>query len=304
MTPAERASAYVAKMDAAIAGQGGSQAASLVACKIVEFGLDSASAMDVFAEYNRRCRPPWSERDLARKLAWAAQRTRPKAEFTNDLSPNTYEPPVAATRAWPLLNTPMRDKVIAQGFGVADLMEDSADFPTSAMDALRVLFPGNPLICCGMDSYKFETRPLAQWSLEAHEQQLIAPSPMTSETGKTLEGKISAHALENTGPRRYAVIEFDTGTTDEQAGLIIHLAGYAPLVMAVHSAGKSIHAWFYVSGQDESRILKFYRYAVTLGADHHTHLRSQFVRMPEGTRPKGGLKLRQPVYFWRPERIK
>ena len=114
--------------------------------------------------------------------------------------------------------------------------------------------------------------------------QLIVPSPMTSRTGLTKDGRESKHTLSNTGPRRFLICEFDTGTTDQHAALLIHLAGYAPMVCAVHSGGKSLHGWFFVEGEPEDRILKFFRYAVSLGADPATWPCSQFVRMPDGRR--------------------
>ena len=43
------------------------------------------------------------------------------------------------------------------------------------------------------------------------------------------------------------------------------------------------------------------RYAVSLGADRATWTRSQFVRMPDGTRDNGK---RQTVYFFNPEVLK
>jgi hypothetical protein len=117
---------------------------------------------------------------------------------------------------------------------------------------------------------------------------------MTATKGLTKDEKKSAHALSNTGPRRFLICEFDTGTTDAHAALLIHLAGYAPLVCAVHSGGKSLHGWFLVAGQPEDRVLRFFKYAVSIGADHATWTRSQFVRMPDGTRDNGN---RQIVYF-------
>jgi len=64
---------------------------------------------------------------------------------------------------------------------------------------------------------------------------------MMARTGRTREGKESAHALETTGPRRFLVIEQDSGRIDEQAAVLLHLVERAPLAVAVHSAGKSIH---------------------------------------------------------------
>ena len=123
---------------------------------------------------------------------------------------------------------------------------------------------------------------------------LIVPSPMTAQTGKTKEGKESEHTLQSTGPRRFLVIEQDSGSADEQAAILLHLAEHAPLVLAVHSGGKSIHGWFAAAGQIEDRLLLFMRYAVSLGADRALWTRSQFSRLPDGTRENGK---RQITYF-------
>ena len=85
-----------------------------------------------------------------------------------------------------------------------------------------------------------------------------------------------------------------SGGTDDHAAILIHLAEYAPLVCAVHSGGKSLHGWFFVASQPEDKIVRFFRYAVSLGADPATWTRSQFVRMPDGTRNNGA---RQTVFF-------
>lgn len=55
------------------------------------------------------------------------------------------------------------------------------------------------------------------------------------------------------------------------------------------------------AGQPEERLRRFMRYAVALGADRATWTRSQFVRMPDGTRDNGE---RQTVYFFNPEVIR
>jgi hypothetical protein len=41
------------------------------------------------------------------------------------------------------------------------------------------------------------------------------------------------------------------------------------------------------SRQPEARIEKFFRYVMSLGADHGKWTRPQFVRMPDGTRGNG-----------------
>ena len=123
---------------------------------------------------------------------------------------------------------------------------------------------------------------------------------MSSVDGLTKDGRRSRHTLANTGPRRFLVCEFDRGTTDEHAALLLHLGTLGPLVCAVHSGGKSLHGWFRVDAQTEAEVERFFRYAVSLGADPATWTRSQFVRMPGGTRggsATGDPGKRQAVYF-------
>lgn len=156
-----------------------------------------------------------------------------------------------------------------------------------ADEVLDLLFPGNPLLCVGESQFRFDTRPRESWRGRLARCQFIVPSPMTSVYGTTKAGKRSKHTLENTGPRRFLVIEFDQGGFDQHAAILHHLASYGDFVMAVHSGGKSIHGWFYCLGVEEARLLKFMRYAVGLGADPATWTKSQFVRLPDGQRENG-----------------
>jgi hypothetical protein len=209
-----------------------------------------------------------------------------------------HAPSIQFTLKWPAVNQEQREAIIKDGAGLADLWELSPvplnDNDPRSEEIVDRLFPGNPLLCCGKSNAVFSTRPREMWRGELSRLALIVPSPMSALMGLTKEGKESAHALGNTGPRRFLVVEFDQGTLDEHAALLIRLAGYAPMVCAVHSGGKSLHGWFYVHGQPEDRVLKFFRYAVSLGADHHTWGHSQFVRMPDGTRDNNN---RQTVFF-------
>ncbi len=207
-------------------------------------------------------------------------------------------PPLAAC-AWPAVNTKARAEIVADGGGLVDLWELSpvrieTNEPRTE-EILDLLFPGTPLLCCGLSSSAFDTRPREDWRGQSSALQFIVPSPMSTPSGTTkTTGKVSAHTLSNTGPRRFLVVEFDTGTTDEHAALLLHLAVRAPLVLVVHSGNKSLHGWFYCAGQPEDKLRRFTEYAVVLGADHATWTRSQFVRMPDGQRANGQ---RQTVYF-------
>jgi hypothetical protein len=197
--------------------------------------------------------------------------------------------------------------------------ESLGPFTEQIIDAL---FPGNPLLCVGKSAREFATRRREIWRGKLSRYPLIVPSPMARVKGKTGEGKESEHCLDNTGPRWFLVVEFDfsvkarDGVSDSEwapmvraweadgisvadacAALLAHLAEQAPMALAVHSGGKSIHGWFYCAGQTESTLRRFMDYAHSIGADPATWTRSQFVRMPEGTRDNGK---RQKVYFFNP----
>jgi hypothetical protein len=203
---------------------------------------------------------------------------------------------------WPAVNQEQREAIIRDEGGLADLwecspvrIEDDAAHTEKLIDAL---FPGNPLLCCGRSNREFDTCPREDWRGQLAELALIVPSPMSAVEGVTMEGNLSRHTLDNTGPRRFLVVEFDTGTPDDHAALLLHLATIGPLVLAVHSGGKSLHGWFYCAGQPEALLYRFMRYSVSLGADHATWSRCQFCRMPDGTRDTGK---RQTVFYLNPQ---
>ena len=206
--------------------------------------------------------------------------------------------PVQSRSKWPSVNKEQREAIVRDNGGLADLWElsnpridDNAAHTEEIIDAL---FVDNPLLCCGKSQSDFDTQPRDAWHGQLSQLPFIVPSPMSAVTGQTKEGKESKHTLANTGARRFLICEFDTGTADEHAALLLHLGTFAPLVCAVHSGGKSLHGWFYVHGQPETKVERFFRYAVSLGADRATWTRSQFVRMPDGTRDNGA---RQAVFF-------
>jgi hypothetical protein len=242
--------------------------------------------------------------------------------------PPEYKP---ACPKWPPPNLDHIEAVCNTGLGLADLWGNSEprieDGESHTEEIIDRLFPGNPLLCVGDPctkqdgslAYKFDTKPRNDWRGHLGGHSLIVPSPMSAITGLAKNGRISKHTLANTGPRHFLIVEcdfseFDRGGQSETiyaplirklaqtgfsvadmcAAVLLHLATYAPMVCAVHSAGKSVHGWFFVHGQPEEKAHKFFRYAVSLGSDARLWTRSQFVRMPDGTRDNGK---RQIVYF-------
>lgn len=234
---------------------------------------------------------------IASEIQDAIRNSEAAAWRPGDLSRNSTR----SQSAWPVMNREQREAITASGVTLYDLWESSPvrfdDAEAHTERIVDVLFPGNPWLCVGASNREFKTRHREELRGELSALALIVPSPMTAQKGTTKDGKTSEHTLDNTGPRRFLVVEFDTGTADDHAALLLHLAARAPLALAVHSAGKSLHGWFYCADQEEELTRRFMRYAVSLGADPATWTRSQFVRMPDGTRDNGQ---RQTVYFFNP----
>ena len=216
--------------------------------------------------------------------------------------------------AWPQPNREQIEAVVAASdvAGLVDLWEASPvrfDDEEPVTEAIvDALFPGNPLLCCARHVKRdFGTGAREEWRGRLAAQQFIVPSPMIAEEGRKKDSEeLSVRCLNNTGPRRFLVIEFDQGTIDTHAAVLWHLARLAPLVLAVHSGGKSLHGWFACAGADEDTQRRFMRYAVMLGADPSTWTRCQFVRMPDGRRPaqkRGEWPVRQSVFHFNPHNL-
>jgi hypothetical protein len=230
---------------------------------------------------------------------------------------------------WPMRNWKRIIQIATGGMGVEGLRQLSpvkwTDGSRRADQVISALFPGNPLLCAGLDMRCVETRPRKGWRFVLHKCQFIVPNPMSKLAGVTKAGKVGAVRTEdNTGPRRFLIIECDFKEKDGDgrdtaeapmlrtlaakgitvadlcAAIILHLKRFMPLALVVHSGGKSLHAWFYVEGRPEKELEKFMRYAVSLGADRMLWQKCQLARMPDGTRENGS---RQAIIYFQPEAL-
>lgn len=220
-------------------------------------------------------------------------------------STRAFQSATSEQRDWPAVNQEQREAIIAGGRGLVDLWETSPirfeDNAPHTEEIVDRLFPGNPLLCAGRAKHDCHTRTREEWRGKLASLPLLVPNPMTAVTGRNKNGEVSNRCLGNTGARRFVVVEFDTGDIDSQAALLFHLAERSPMALAVFSGSKSLHGWFFCAGIAEGKILAFFRYAASLGADRATLTRCQLVRMPGSKRENGE---RQAVYFFNPEVVK
>lgn len=234
----------------------------------------------------RACADEWRDRIVPDAEIWKAVRKAYSA--TAEEARQTGAVP------WPDPNP----EAIARVLGSTNSGIGLTPLDISAQRILSALFNFDELVCAGYAQHDGVTATLQEIFPNADRYQYIVPSPMASRTGRNQEGQESFRCLANTGPRRYLIIENDAATKEEQAKILTHLSGLLPLALVVDSGGKSLHGWFWTADVSEPDIRLFMEYAVHLGADPHTWVRCQWVRMPGGTRYATEVAPRpQPVVF-------
>jgi len=311
LTLPERIDRFLSKCPGAVSGQHGHDRTFSVACALYHgFALSESETLHFLSNWNSKCDPPWTEKELEHKVNGVVNTvdSKPRGYLLGDTERDNLVLPsrthVRTTPKWPPLDAPMVKRIEQSHGGLSELWERSPIAPSDVPDSERVLdnlFPQDSLLCLGKSSSVFDTRPRNDWRGQSGRNQFIVPSPMSALRGLTKEGKESAHCLANTGPRRFIVVEFDRSTIDFQAAALLHLSKFLPLACAVHSGSKSVHGWFYCQPFPEVKTWKFFRYAVSIGGDRATWTRSQFVRLPDGTRDNGKV---QNVYYLNPAALR
>lgn len=250
-------------------------------------GVSLAEAEQAIMAFQGQTRRPLKTSEVRRAVERAYNTTLPDAPTYIRRFEQKWNP--AATR-------PTNHRPKLKGISEADLWHASPwriDEGTTQRMILELLFPDpQGLVCVGKSAYEFHTARLNQFK-DLTKCQFIVPCYMTKRKGLTQDGKESMHCLDNCGPRRFCVCDFDEPASDIHASIIWHLKDIADLVLVLSSGGKSLHAWFSVPDEDES---EFWKAAIQCGADAALmRNRSSFVRMPEGTRDNG--RVQRTIYF-------
>lgn len=197
---------------------------------------------------------------------------------------------------WPKFEPLYRNEIVGKyGDLLPRLAENSKTLSQDPAFYIKALYAPTDLVCVAMSSDSHLTLPRDTVAAAENlgDVEYINPSPMVKPFGRTQErtpqfpeGKESAHCLDNTGPKKYQVIEFDFGPPHEHAAILWHLGSRLRLVLIVYSGGKSMHGWFNVASVPDQIVTDFFTEAVHLGADPKMWSRCQFSRMPCGTNHK------------------
>lgn len=262
----ERASKYVAVMPASLSGSGGHNAAFAAACALVKgFNLSVDQARPIMGEFNGRCAPAWSEREIEHKLIQADKTADEQARgyLIGDGKHVVGEHGKAAPakRVLPPVAKPQYDEsVLAEFAGAwADVVDvvwlgnrsaiDPAKVSTSLFLKLMygeekvVIFDNEYSQGCALwpnDAERLPTTALnGCWFLAQPVDGQYHPNPRSvdRETGRA---KMSRRSEESVTSWRYLVIESDEAPLKLWLGALARL----PLrIAAIYtSGGRSIHA--------------------------------------------------------------
>jgi len=256
MTTEDRISgarAYLAKLPAAVAGQGGHPATYRAASILANgFDLPWSDAWSLLQEFNLRCSPPWSEKDLRHKL--------------ND----AYVKPHERQKGWITKGTErrvgMNGRFVFDPNRVAELAEAQTPFTTA--DVLLNCFTNEDIICITNEAGQTEdgkwfpaskgiflTR--AEWITKffgpgavgaakfagTESGAWIRINPFTPDDFTGTDGAVSNY--------RHVLVEFDKKPKDEQVA--IFQQSNLPISLLVDSGGKSVHAWVRVDAQTKEQ---------------------------------------------------
>lgn len=325
----DRARRYVDRMPAAVSGSGGHNATFHVACVLVQgFGMTPEQAFPLLADFNQRCTPPWSEKELRHKLRGA------------DRSASTRGRGFLAKGAeW----TPSKEwkgrhsipERVVPGFDEEKLSKFSGEWARrvdlvwlanrSALDPATVTagaFLGHvfregekAVVFTNDKGSRFgdglELWPGSEPPASAREGVWFLSQPVDGEYHATdVEGKVSCRNFRAVTAWRYLVIESDEADTRKWLGAVAQLP--LRLTALYSSGGRSVHALVRLDartkGEWDEEVGKLKAPLAVLGADIKTMTAVRLTRLPgclrEGKRyeevlPDGG-KVKRYQKFPRP----
>lgn len=259
----ERARAYVTRMPGAVSGAGGHDQTFAAACKLVEFGLSPDEAWPLLLEFNQRCQPQWSERELRHKLEDAFRRANPRPEFSR-LAPRFAVTPPAKVKIDPA--TAVENFLKGFRCSACDLIAASTckipplicggHFHRQGAYVIDQLFePGelvNIVTNCIVENGKARPGDAGE-TLERNEWEGRLLEPVPAQQGgvwlrmNPLDGKGVADA--NVTAFRFALVEIDCVPVELQLPLLAKLP--LPIAAILTSGGRSLHGWVRVGAENE-----------------------------------------------------
>lgn len=280
----ERARRWLAKVPPSISGQNGhSQAFSAATGLIHGFELPRHDALDLLAEWNRSCQPPWSDRELQHKVSQAetTQHSNPRGWLKNES--HSALTPVSPTGKFVVCRKEA-------------LPEKTDQFETMAEKFLRHCFEPDDIVCICTEMFSGEdgrSGPANKGTFLKRDvwlQQHFSGSTNPIFLSDSFHGAYvrinpcSDTTGTDTGVAsyRHVLIEMDEKTKEEQWAILKD--SRLPLSVVIDSGGKSLHGWVRVDAANKEEWQKrrdiVYKHIEHLGVDPKNKNASRFSRLP------------------------
>lgn len=280
-TTIERARAWLANTPPAISGASGHNSTFAVCTALVHgFGLDTADAMDLLMrDWNPRCQPPWSERDLARKVNQAAivPHNKPRGWLLNaGQSPQPASIDMSRVRFAKAPTQPPPD---------LQPHEELAAFLKAAFAEGEIVCICNDLTPEGKPNTAGSFLTREQW-IERHAQPdstLLDPSSLGAfvRINPFTPGDLSG-SDKSVSNLRHVLVEMDESDKATQESILRGTG--MPISVLLDSGGKSIHAWVRVDAADraqwDERRDIIYNALAAQGIDPKNKNPSRYSRLP------------------------
>ena len=254
MTTLERARLYLASCPPAISGSSGHSATFTVATALVHgFSLPRADALTLLNEFNLRCTPPWSERELIHKIDQAEKTSHDKPR--GNLIASNFTPAASVKSCV----SPSGKFVVnrCQTVTISPAAETGFD---ATKKFLTTLFSPDDWICITNDAtYDIEHdkhnpasngtfMPLSRW-LDFFPDAMWTNTPQGAWIRiNPTKPDLFTGSDKNVSAYRHVLIEFDSRPKPEQIDIITRCQ--LPVSAVIDSGGKSVHAWVRVDATD------------------------------------------------------
>lgn len=276
MTREERICRYLSACPPAISGSNGHGQTFSIACNLYNgFAMTQQELEYWLSQYNTRCQPPWSERELAHKVQQAmnAQHSRPRGcliegngSFSKqDFNQTSFQAkPVEKPKTDPQVEC----ELFLKGFrcSEADLWEASPvkpgdDFTSDGTLLISKLYKRGEIINFvtefRMDTMKDGSQKATPvgYGSSIERDQLICDWSLGAMPDSKAGGWMRMNPVDGKGIKdsnvtsfRFILCEFDQIPLDLQISLFARLP--LPIAVILTSGGKSVHAWVKTDSSD------------------------------------------------------
>lgn len=182
--------------------------------------------------------------------------------------------------------------------------------PANSAAFLEKIFFPDDWVNLGTSKKRTSTLLLRDWLIHPNfeKAEFLVPNRMTSRLGITTSGKTGRPRTQNnTSPRKWVIIDFDTPEKEWQPSLMKELAVFSGdfPAMILSTGNRGYHGWFCINGASTEAVTSFENRAIELGADRvfmGEQSRMQLCRLPQALRKENGE--RQEIIMWNPSVIK